>query len=337
VLDPEQNNSFRDHYLDVPFDLSNVLFIATANQLDTIPAPLLDRMEVIRLSGYIMAEKIEIAKRYLIPKALESHGLTRKQVSIRKDALEAIVDDYAREAGVRGLENRIKKIMRKAAMAFCDEHKDKIILHKNDLEKYLGKPVFSQDEVFENVPGVVTGLAWTSMGGATLQIEATAVKTSNKGFKQTGQLGKVMVESSEIAYSFVMAHLKHYGMAEDFFDQHFVHLHVPAGATPKDGPSAGITMATALLSMIEQKPVRKKLGMTGELTLTGQVLPIGGVKEKTIAARRSGLKVLIFPESNRKDFEDLPEHLREGLEVHYARNYDDVYKIAFNKKQEKTA
>jgi ATP-dependent Lon protease len=337
VLDPEQNNSFRDHYLDVPFDLSNVLFIATANQLDTIPAPLLDRMEVIRLSGYIMAEKIEIAKRYLIPKALESHGLTRKQVSIRKDALEAIVDDYAREAGVRGLENRIKKIMRKAAMAFCDERKDKIILHKNDLEKYLGKPVFSQDEVFENVPGVVTGLAWTSMGGATLQIEATAVKTSNKGFKQTGQLGKVMVESSEIAYSFVMAHLKHYGMAEDFFDQHFVHLHVPAGATPKDGPSAGITMATALLSMIEQKPVRKKLGMTGELTLTGQVLPIGGVKEKTIAARRSGLKVLIFPESNRKDFEDLPEHLREGLEVHYARNYDDVYKIAFNKKQEKTA
>jgi ATP-dependent Lon protease len=337
VLDPEQNNSFRDHYLDVPFDLSNVLFIATANQLDTIPAPLLDRMEVIRLSGYIMAEKIEIAKRYLIPKALESHGLTRKQVSIRKDALEAIVDDYAREAGVRGLENRIKKIMRKAAMAFCDEHKDKIILHKKDLEKYLGKPVFSQDEVFENVPGVVTGLAWTSMGGATLQIEATAVKTNNKGFKQTGQLGKVMVESSEIAYSFVMAHLKHYGMAEDFFDRHFVHLHVPAGATPKDGPSAGITMATALFSMIEQKPVRKKLGMTGELTLTGQVLPIGGVKEKTIAARRSGLKVLIFPESNRKDFEDLPEHLREGLEVHYARNYDDVYKIAFNKKQEKTA
>jgi ATP-dependent Lon protease len=335
VLDPEQNNSFRDHYMDVPFDLSNVLFIATANQLDTIPAPLLDRMEVIRLSGYIMAEKIEIAKRYLIPKALESHGLTRKQVSIRKDALEAIVDDYAREAGVRGLENRIKKIMRKAAMAFCDEQKDKIILHKKDLEQYLGKPVFSQDEVFENVAGVVTGLAWTSMGGATLQIEATAVKTNNKGFKQTGQLGKVMVESSEIAYSFVMGNLKHFGMQEDFFDHHFVHMHVPAGATPKDGPSAGVTMATALLSMISNKPVRKRLGMTGELTLTGQVLPIGGVKEKTIAARRSGLKVLIFPESNRKDFEDLPEHLREGLEVHYAKNYRDVYKVAFAQKQEK--
>ena len=330
VLDPEQNSSFRDHYLDVPFDLSNVLFIATANQLDTIPPPLLDRMEIIRLSGYIMAEKIEIAKRYLIPKALKNHGLTRQQVSIRKDALEAIVDDYAREAGVRGLENRIKKIMRKAAMAFCAEHKDKIILHKRELEEYLGKPVFSQDEVFSNVPGVVTGLAWTSMGGATLQIEATAVKTSNKGFKQTGQLGKVMVESSEIAYSFVMGHLKHFGMAENFFDQHFVHMHVPAGATPKDGPSAGVTMATALLSMIANKPVRKKLGMTGELTLTGQVLPIGGVKEKTIAARRSGLKILIFPESNRKDFEDLPDHLREGLEVHFAKTYADVYTIAFD-------
>ncbi|MFA5700340.1 MAG: endopeptidase La [Desulfuromonas sp.] len=335
VLDPEQNNSFRDHYLDVPFDLSNVLFIATANQLDTIPAPLLDRMEVIRLSGYIMAEKVEIAKRYLIPKTLKNHGLTRKQVSIRKDALEAIIDDYAREAGVRGLENRIKKIMRKAAMAFSAEHKDKIVLHKKDLEKYLGKPVFSPDEVFECVPGVVTGLAWTSMGGATLQIEATAVKTSNKGFKQTGQLGKVMVESSEIAYSYVMGNLQHFGLAEDFFDQHFVHMHVPAGATPKDGPSAGITMATALLSMIGKKPVRQKLGMTGELTLTGQVLPIGGVKEKTIASRRSGLKVLIFPESNRKDFEDLPEHLREGLEVHYAKNYDDVYKVAFTADQEK--
>ncbi|MDY0291080.1 MAG: endopeptidase La [Desulfuromonadaceae bacterium] len=331
VLDPEQNSSFRDHYMDVPFDLSNVLFIATANQLDTIPAPLLDRMEVIRLSGYIMAEKVEIAKRYLIPKALQSHGLTRQQVSIRKDALEAIVDDYAREAGVRGLENRIKKIMRKAAMAFCDAQKDKLILRKNNLEKYLGKPVFSQDEVFENVPGVATGLAWTSLGGATLQIEATAVKTSNKGFKQTGQLGKVMVESSEIAYSFVMGNLKHFGMQEDFFDHHFVHMHVPAGATPKDGPSAGITMATALFSMISNTPVRKKLGMTGELTLTGQVLPIGGVKEKTIAARRSGLKVLIFPESNRKDFEDLPEHLREGLEVHFAKNYTDVYNIAFPK------
>ncbi|MCD6526898.1 MAG: endopeptidase La [Desulfuromonas sp.] len=329
VLDPEQNNSFRDHYLDVPFDLSNVLFIATANQLDTIPAPLLDRMEIIRLSGYIMAEKVEIARRYLIPKALKNHGLTKKHVTIRKEALETIVDSYAREAGVRGLENRIKKIMRKSAMKFAADRVEKISVRKKNLEEYLGKPVFTQDELFKNVAGVVTGLAWTSMGGVTLQIECTAMSSKNKGFKQTGQLGKVMVESSEIAYSYVMGHLDKYGIADDFFDSHFIHLHVPAGATPKDGPSAGVTMTTALLSMISGTPVQNKLGMTGELTLTGQVLPIGGLKEKTIAARRSGLKTLIFPEGNRKDFEELPDHLKEGLEVHFAKTYRDVYNVAF--------
>ncbi len=328
VLDPEQNGSFRDHYLDVPFDLSNVMFIATANQFDTIPAPLLDRMELIRLSGYILEEKVEIARRYLIPKALKNHGLQKGQVSIRKAALEAIIDGYAREAGVRSLENRIKKIMRKAAMEFAEGRTEKIAIGKKDIETYLGKPQFSPDEVFENVPGVVTGLAWTSMGGTTLQIEATAMLAKGKGFKQTGQLGKVMVESSEIAYSYVMAHLKEYGVAEDFFDNHFVHLHVPAGATPKDGPSAGVTMTTALLSMITGKPVKKKLGMTGELTLTGRVLPIGGLKEKTIASRRAGLKTLIFPEGNRKDFEELPEYLKEGLEVHFASEYNDVFPIA---------
>lgn len=328
VLDPEQNGSFRDHYLDVPFDLSNVLFVATANQLDTIPAPLLDRMELIRLSGYILEEKIEIAKRYLIPKALKNHGLQKGQVSIRKEALVAIIDGYAREAGVRSLENRIKKIMRKAAMEFAGGRSENIVVGKKEVETYLGKPVFSADEVFENVPGVVTGLAWTSMGGATLQIEATAMPSKGKGFKQTGQLGKVMVESSEIAYSYVMAHLKEYGAAEDYFDSHFVHLHVPAGATPKDGPSAGVTMTTALLSMITGQPVRKRLGMTGELTLTGRVLPIGGVKEKTIAARRAGLTTLIFPEGNRKDFEELPDYLREGIEVHFAAEYTDVFRIA---------
>jgi len=331
VLDPEQNNSFRDHYLDVPFDLSNVLFIATANQLDTIPAPLLDRMEVIRLSGYIMDEKVEIAKRYLIPKALKNHGLSKKQVTIRKDAMERIIDNYAREAGVRGLENRIKKIMRKAAMEFASDRVEKLTIRKTNVEEYLGKPIFSQDELFKNVPGVVTGLAWTSMGGATLQIESSAMPSKTKGFKQTGQLGKVMVESCEIAYSYVMGHLADYDLPENFFDQHFIHIHVPAGATPKDGPSAGVTMTTALLSMISEKPVRPKLGMTGELTLTGQVLPIGGVKEKTIAARRSGLKILIFPESNRKDFDDLPDYLREGIEVHFAKTYCDVYNVAFKK------
>ncbi|ACH38040.1 DNA-binding ATP-dependent protease La [Citrifermentans bemidjiense Bem] len=332
VLDPEQNGSFRDHYLDVPFDLSNVLFIATANQLDTIPAPLLDRMEVIRLSGYVLEEKMEIARRYLIPKALKNHGLKNGQVTIRKEALAALIDGWAREAGVRTLENRIKKLMRKAAKEFATGRSEPVVVTGKDLPGYLGQPVFSTEEIFEGVPGVVTGLAWTSMGGATLPIEATAMASKSKGFRQTGQLGNVMIESSEIAYSFVMAHLKEYGAAEDYFDTHFVHLHVPAGATPKDGPSAGVTMATALISMMQGRPVRKKLGMTGELTLTGRVLPIGGVKEKTIAARRAGLKVLIFPEANKKDFAELPDYLKEGLEVHFAREYKDVYKVAFASK-----
>jgi ATP-dependent Lon protease len=329
VLDPEQNNSFRDHYLDVPFDLSNVLFIATANQLDTIPAPLLDRMEIIRLSGYIMAEKVEIARRYLIPKVLESHGINKDQISIRKDALETIIENYAREAGVRGLENKIKKIMRKAAMKFASGETEKIVISKKNIHDYLGKAVFNRDELFKNVPGIVTGLAWTSLGGVTLQIEASAMHSNNKGFKQTGQLGSVMVESSEIAYSYIMGHLSDYKLEENFFDSHFVHLHVPAGATPKDGPSAGITMTTAMISMISGKKVRSNLAMTGELSLTGQVLPIGGLKEKTIAARRSGIKLLIFPEGNRQDFEELPEHLKAGLEVHFAKTYRDVYNIAF--------
>ncbi|MGW8312032.1 MAG: endopeptidase La [Desulfuromonadales bacterium] len=330
VLDPEQNSSFRDHYLDVPFDLSNVLFIATANQIDTIPRPLLDRMEMIRLSGYILEEKLEIAKRYLIPKALKSHGLKRGQVTIRQAALKQIIDGYAREAGVRNLEKQIKKIMRRAAMKFAEDGQlTKLSINKRDIEDYLQKPVFAADEIFEGVPGVVTGLAWTSLGGATLQIEATAMLAKSKGFKQTGQLGNVMVESSEIAYSYVMAHIADFGGDPEFFEKHFIHLHVPAGATPKDGPSAGITMATALVSIITGKVVRKRLGMTGELTLTGRVLPIGGVKEKTIAARRSGLKTLVFPHDNRQDFEDLPDYLKEGLEVHYVKNFDELSRIVF--------
>jgi ATP-dependent Lon protease len=339
VLDPEQNNSFRDHYLDVPFDLSHVLFVATGNQLDTIPRALLDRMEVIRLSGYISEEKQEIARRYLIPKTVKSHGLKEGQVTIYKDALSLLIENYAREAGVRSLENLIKKISRKAVMEIVRGTKRKIAIHKKDVEAYLGKPVFTADEMFENVPGVVTGLAWTSLGGATLQIEASAVLSRSKGFKQTGQLGNVMVESADIAYSYVMAHLGRYGAKPDFFDERFVHIHVPAGATPKDGPSAGVTMATALLSMVLQKPVRKHLAMTGELTLTGQVLPIGGVKEKVIAARRSGCKILIFPEANRKDFEELPDYLKKGLTIHFAGRYEEVYEHAFGIReiQKKTA
>jgi ATP-dependent Lon protease len=330
VLDPEQNNSFRDHYLDVPFDLSHVLFVATGNQLDTIPRPLLDRMEVIRLSGYISEEKLEIAQRYLIPKTQKTHGLKEGQVSIRRDALSLLIENYARESGVRNLENLIKKISRKAVMEIVRGAVSKIIIRKQEVESYLGKPVFSADEMFKNVPGIVTGLAWTSNGGATLQIEAVAVHSKGKGFKQTGQLGAVMVESAEIAYSYVMAHLKRYGSQSDFFDERFVHIHVPAGATPKDGPSAGVTMATALLSMILNKPVRKHLAMTGELTLTGQVLPIGGVKEKVIAARRVKCKFLIFPEANRKDFDELPDYLKNGFTAYFACRYEDVFKYAFD-------
>jgi len=331
VLDPEQNAAFRDHYLDVPFDLSNVMFIATANQLDTIPRPLLDRMETIRLSGYILEEKLEIARRYLLPKTLKTHGLNKGQVGVPRGTLAAIIDGYAREAGVRGLENNIRRIMRKAAMRFSTGQVEKVVVHKKDLVEFLGQPAFTVEAVFEGVIGVVTGLAWTSMGGATLPIEATAMPSKSKGFKQTGQLGHVMIESSEIAYSYVMAHLLKYGAPEDYFDTHFVHLHVPAGATPKDGPSAGVTMTTALLSMITGQPVRRHLGMTGELTLTGRVLPIGGLKEKVIAARRAGIKILIFPHDNEKDFRELPDYLCEGLEVHFARDYRDVYKVAFGK------
>ena len=332
VLDPEQNNSFRDHYLDVPFDLSHVLFVATGNQLDTVPRALLDRMEVIRLSGYISEEKQEIARRYLIPKTLKSHGLKDGQLAIRRDALSLLIENYAREAGVRNLENLIKKISRKAVMEIVRGKSGKIVIEKKDVESYLGKPVFLADEMFENVPGVVTGLAWTSLGGATLQIEATAVLSRSKGFKQTGQLGAVMVESADIAYSYVMAHLENFGAKPDFFDERFVHIHVPAGATPKDGPSAGVTMATALISMILKKPVRKHLAMTGELTLTGQVLPIGGVKEKVIAARRVRCKYLIFPEANRKDFDELPDYLKKGPTVYFAERFEDVFKYAFGVK-----
>ncbi len=331
VLDPEQNSNFRDHYLDVPFDLSHVMFVSTANQLDTIPQPLLDRMEIIRLSGYILQEKVEIARRYLIPKALTNHGLKKSQISIRKDALVYLIDSYAREAGVRGLENLLKKLMRKAAMEISGDSGRKITVDRKNVESLLGKPVFSADESFGRTPGVVTGLAWTSMGGATLQVEAAAVPSQGKGFKQTGQLGKVMLESADIAYSYVMAHLEEYGAKPDFFDRHFVHLHVPAGATPKDGPSAGITMATALISMIIGRPVIKGLAMTGELTLTGHVLPIGGVKEKVVAARRAGVKTLVFPDANRSDYDRLPDYLRKGMTVHFAGRYDEVYKAAFGR------
>jgi len=330
VLDPEQNSQFLDHYVDVRYDLSNVLFIATANQLDTIPLPLMDRMEIMHLSGYILEEKLEIAKRYLIPKQLKEHGLLKNEVKIDTAALKKIIDGYAREAGVRSLENNIKKIMRKSTRQIIEGTAASIMVTPENLEEFLGKPRFTDESLYKKpIPGVVMGLAWTSMGGATLYIEATAIPSKTKGFTQTGQLGNVMKESTEIAYSYIRSRVKQFGIDPDFFENHFIHLHVPAGATPKDGPSAGITMATALYSLAKNKPIKKSVAMTGELTITGRVLPIGGVKEKTIAAKRAAVKTIIYPIENKKDFDELPEHIKKGIDAHFVTYFEEVLDIVY--------
>lgn len=329
TLDPEQNVEFLDHYLDLRLDLSKVLFVCTANTLDSIPGPLLDRMEVIRLSGYITEEKLAIAKRHLWPKQLEKAGVPKARLSISDAALRAVIEGYAREAGVRQLEKQLGKLVRKAVVKLLDDPEAKIRIGAKDLEEALGMPVFRNERVLAGT-GVITGLAWTSMGGATLPIEATRIHTLNRGFKLTGQLGEVMKESAEIAYSYVSSHLKQFGGDPTFFDQAFVHLHVPEGATPKDGPSAGITMASALLSLARNQAPKKGVAMTGELTLTGQVLPIGGVREKVIAARRQKIFELILPEANRGSYEELPDYLKEGLTVHFAKRYGDVAKVLFD-------
>ncbi|MGB5232214.1 MAG: endopeptidase La [Desulfoprunum sp.] len=331
VLDPEQNKDFLDHYLDVRFDLSKVLFICTANQMETIPGPLIDRMEVIRLPGYIMAEKVEIARRHLIPKQLRLHGLNKDQVVFPKAVLTAIVDSYAREAGVRGLENCIKKIMRKAIKEIVKDPQKTMRVSKDDLSELLGKKVFTEDHAYKKPRvGVVTGLAYTSMGGATLHIESIPVPTGQAGFKQTGQLGQVMVESSEIAYSYVRSLLQDDKAATEFFAKNFIHLHVPAGATPKDGPSAGITMACSLYSLAVGKTMPASTAMTGELTLSGLVMPIGGVKEKIIAATRAKIAQVLLPKENKEDFDLLPEHIREGITPHYVATFKDVMRICFH-------
>ncbi|WP_343350742.1 endopeptidase La [Pseudomonas sediminis] len=329
TLDPEQNVEFLDHYLDLRLDLSKVLFVCTANTLDSIPGPLLDRMEVIRLSGYITEEKLAIAKRHLWPKQLDKAGVPKARLSISDAALRAVIEGYAREAGVRQLEKQLGKLVRKSVVKLLDDPEAKIRIGAKDLEQALGMPVFRNERVLAGT-GVITGLAWTSMGGATLPIEATRIHTLNRGFKLTGQLGEVMKESAEIAYSYVSSHLKQFGGDPTFFDQAFVHLHVPEGATPKDGPSAGITMASALLSLARNQAPKKGVAMTGELTLTGQVLPIGGVREKVIAARRQKIHELILPEANRGSYEELPDYLKEGITVHFAKRYSDVAKVLFD-------
>ena len=328
TLDPEQNVDFLDHYLDLRLDLSKVLFVCTANTLDSIPGPLLDRMEVIRLSGYITEEKLAIAKRHLWPKQLEKAGVSKTSLSISDSALRLVIEGYAREAGVRQLEKQLGKLVRKAVVKLLETPEAKLKIGTKDLEAALGMPVFRSEQVLAG-KGVITGLAWTSMGGATLPIEATRIHTLNRGFKLTGKLGDVMKESAEIAYSYVSSNLKQFGGDPGFFNEAFIHLHVPEGATPKDGPSAGVTMASALLSLARDQAPKKGVAMTGELTLTGQVLPIGGVREKVIAARRQKIFELILPEPNRGDFEELPDYLREGLTVHFAKRFADVAKVLF--------
>ena len=332
-LDPEQNSEFLDHYLDLRLDLSHVLFVCTANQLDTIPGPLLDRMEVIRLAGYITEEKLLIARNHLWPRLLERSGVEPKLLKINDSAIRHVIEGYAREAGVRNLEKRLGALVRKSVVRLLDNPEQRIRIARKDIEKMLGAPPFTRDRLSRGI-GTVTGLAWTSMGGATLSIEAQRIHTLNRGFKLTGQLGEVMKESAEIAYSYVMSHLKQLQAPPEFFDESFIHLHVPEGATPKDGPSAGVTMATALLSLARKEKIARPLAMTGELTLTGQVLPVGGIREKVIAARRLSIGELVLPEANHKDFEELPDYLREGLTVTFARRFEDVYRVVFHDKQD---
>ena len=329
TLDPEQNSQFLDHYLDLRLDLSKVLFVCTANTLDSIPGPLLDRMDVIRLSGYITEEKLAIAKHHLWPRQLERAGLRKSQLRITDKALREVIEGYAREAGVRNLEKQLGKLVRKSVVQLLEEPDQRISIKPADLKALLGTPAFRTEKQLKGT-GIITGLAWTSMGGATLPVEATRIHTLNRGFKLTGQLGDVMKESAEIAYSYLCANLATYKADRSFFDEAFVHLHVPEGATPKDGPSAGITIASALLSLARQQAPRAGLAMTGEITLTGHVLPVGGIREKVIAARRQGIHELILPEANRGDFEELPDYLRDGMTVHFAKHFRDVAKQLFS-------
>ena len=378
VLDPEQNNAFRDHYLDLPFDISHVFFIVTANTLDTIPPPLLDRMEIIQLPGYIDTEKLEIAKRYLLPKSLEKNGLKKKQegnrrpsaagsvevhVKYTKDSLLHIANAYAREAGVRNFEKNLDKIHRKLAKQIVEDEESAqaqptagekappvetqsdtvkesapeyaavkpVLFHidKKFVEKQLGKPIFPEGDIkAADRPGMSVGLAWTSMGGDTLVIEATSLPGA-EGFTLTGKMGDTMKESATIAMTVARKlSVERYGVDSGWFERNHIHLHIPEGATPKDGPSAGITMATALLSLMREKIVTPRLVMTGELSLTGQVLPIGGLKEKTIAARRNKAKHIIFPKQNERDLDEIPDHVKKGIDFHPVERYEEVLSLA---------
>ena len=335
VLDPEQNVEFRDYYLDVPFDLSNVLFITTANTLDTIPSVLADRMEIIRLSGYIAMEKYHIARKYLLPKQIKLHGLAKDSIKLGQEGYLHIINRYARESGARNLERQIERICRKTATIVAKKGKlPSGNLSVEKIREYLGPEIFSEDEsILITRPGVAVGLAWTSMGGETLLIEAISVESRKGGeLRLTGQLGSVMTESAGIAYSYVMHLLSGMEKARELFAGNIIHLHVPAGATPKDGPSAGITMACCLYSLATGRKIKKALAMTGELTLTGRVLPIGGLKEKVIAAKRAGIRDIVIPKENDRDMKDIPGYIRSGLRFHQVSEIEEVIFIAFGDK-----
>jgi ATP-dependent Lon protease len=328
VLDPEQNSTFTDHYLETSFDLSKVMFITTANTTSTIPRPLLDRMEVIEISGYTAEEKFNIGKKYLIPKQYKEHGLTEKDIIISDNALKEVIEKYTRESGVRELERNIGNIIRKAAVKIVEKNKGKVVVNVNSLEKYLGIPKYEYERAYEKDQiGIATGLAWTRVGGETLFIEVNLMNGEGK-LELTGQLGDVMKESAKASLSYVRAHLDKYNIDEKFYKKKDIHVHVPEGAIPKDGPSAGITMATALLSALTNRPVNKQVAMTGEITLRGRVLPIGGVKEKVLAANRAGIKKVLLPKRNEKDMNKIPKKVKKDLEIVLVDNMDEVIKHA---------
>jgi len=326
VLDPAQNSTFRDNYLDLPFDLSKTLFITTANALDTLPQALLDRLEVIHLSGYSEEEKVAIANRYLIPRQLSESGLTLELVSFPETGLGKLIASYTREAGLRNLERAIGRLCRKAALRFAEKRAEQLEMSPDTIVELLGPEIFLPEPARDNLPpGVATGLAWTPSGGDVLYIE-TMLLPKGKGLTLTGQLGDVMQESAKAAQSYLWAHAGDYGIDPSEFSESGVHIHVPSGAVPKDGPSAGITLAVALASLYSHKAVRSDTAMTGEITLTGRVLPIGGLKEKVLAARRAGIKRIVAPKANAKDLRDLPEHVRNEMEFHFVERIDDVFR-----------
>jgi len=330
VLDPEQNFSYSDHYLEVEFDLSKVMFITTANQLDTIPRPLLDRMEVLELPGYTEEEKVEIAKKFLIPRQIREHGLDPEKIHITRSAIKKIISEYTREAGVRNVEREIGGICRSLARRIAEGKTGNFSVRAEKLAEHIGLPKFSSDILERTgVPGVATGMAWTPAGGDILFVEATMMP-GQKSLVLTGQLGDVMKESAQAALSYVRSKAKNLGISEDFFSDHDLHIHVPAGAIPKDGPSAGVTILTALASLLTCRPIRSDVAMTGEVTLRGAVLAVGGIKEKVLAASRSGIKHIILPERNKNDLEEIPEKIRAHLQFHLVKKMDEVLEIALD-------